>query len=130
MAGTLNCTTAYRLARKLTAYIARDNPQLLTVAHELVKGLDPIQFGKGSRSIYLWGRQYFLSGDQAMVMRKLVEAYKAKRPDVDSCYLETLVNPGSNSYKLAHIFRDHPLWGTLIQPGETRGSVRLVAPST
>lgn len=122
-------SSAFRVSRQLAAFIARENPKLLPIAQELVRGLDPIQFGKGKRSINLWGKLYFLTGDQAMCMGFLVEAYKAKTPDVDVRYIEIRINPGKSSFKLAHIWREHPLWGTLIQPGQTRSSVRLVPPS-
>lgn len=125
----LDRAKAFRLARKLAAFVAKESPQLLDVAQQLVKGLDPIQFGRGNRSVYLWGKLYFLSGDQTVCMKLLVEAYKSKSPDVSSEYIERRINPGKDSFKLAHVWRDHPLWGTRIQPGETRGSVRLVPPS-
>lgn len=127
-ASPLTRSRAFRLARKLAAFVAKDNPRLLPIAQQLVTGLDPIQFGRGKRSVYLWGKLYFLSGDQAECMRYLVDAYKQKTPEVDAGWIELRINPGKDNFKLAHIWRDHPLWGTRIQPGETRGSVRLVPP--
>lgn len=121
-------STAFRSARKLAAFVAKECPQLLPLVQRLCKGLDPIQFRKGSRSIYLWDRLYFLSGDQSLCMWHLVNAYKNKTPDVSIAYLEEILNPGRSQFKLSHVWRDHPAWGTRIQPGETRGAVRLTPP--
>jgi hypothetical protein len=75
------------------------------------------------RSVHWYGKDYAFTASQAACVRVLWAAWETRTPDVGQ---ETiLVEAGAESKRLSHIFKRHPAWGTMIQPGRTKGAFRL-----
>lgn len=79
------------------------------------------------RSAVWAGRYHVFTPNQAAIVRILWEAWEASSPEVSQEYLT--VEAGVRSTRLASLFRDHSAWGTMIVPGEGKGTYRLSDPS-
>ena len=87
---------------------------------------NPARHSRDFASVNWYGTYYTFTAAQARVVAALWEAWQNGTPDVRQ---ETLLDEaGSESRKLANLFRDHPAWGVLIVPGAARGLYRLVSP--
>jgi hypothetical protein len=80
------------------------------------------------RSVKWLGVQYFFSANQAPVVRVLWEHWKRGTPDVGDTTLLSAVDPEAPPSRLNALFRNNSAWGTLIVPGETKGTHRLRDP--
>jgi hypothetical protein len=78
------------------------------------------------RSILWNGETYPLTPAQAAIVRILDDNRVNKTPDVGQDYL--LEEAGVRSSRLEHLFKDSPLWRTLIVSGRSRGTFRLKIP--
>lgn len=97
--------------------------ELLALALSLV---NPARHARDFASVNWYGAYYTFTAAQARVVAELWAAWENGTPDVRQ---ETLLEAaGSESRKLAYLFRDHPAWGVLIVPGPVRGLYRLGPP--
>lgn len=75
------------------------------------------------RSVFLRGREYTLTTQQAQIVEMLYDAHKNKTPDLSDDYiLDRLGSPGS---RFRDSFRNSDAWGTLVVSGKRRGTYRL-----
>lgn len=75
------------------------------------------------RSITVKGKKYFLTGQQAAIIKFLYEAYETKSPIVGEQTI--LVNIGTPQKRLRDAFGDRKTFKELIEKGERRGTFRL-----
>lgn len=75
------------------------------------------------RSICWDGEEYTLTHSQAAVVGALWRAWEAGTPELSQAHL--LVEADSQAERLRDLFRDSPLWGTVVVPGSARGTFRL-----
>jgi len=78
------------------------------------------------RSVNWFGQEYTFTANQAACIRLLWEAWESGAPEVGGDTL--LVEAESDQRRLSVTFRGHPAWGTMIRPGQTKGSYRLSPP--
>ena len=82
------------------------------------------------RSVDWFGQFYQFSPTQGAIVAILWRHWENGVPEVSQDYLLEAV--GSEANRLTDLFRGgrgrHPAWGTMIQPGSTRGTYRLVPP--
>lgn len=76
------------------------------------------------RSVFLRGKEFGLTTNQAQVVQCLHNARVNDTPDVSQGYLLTDVLETSQE-RLRDIFRDLAGWDSLIVPGKTKGTFRL-----
>jgi hypothetical protein len=75
------------------------------------------------RSVWWFGRSLHFTKTQAAVVALLWQAWEAGTPDVGG---ETLLEAvGSDSKRLAEVFKGHPAWGSMIVQGGTQGAYCL-----
>lgn len=74
-------------------------------------------------SINWRGAVYKFTKTQRIVVKELWEAFERGTPELSQEYL--LEKAESNSTKLADLFQTNPAWGSVIVPGESRGSFQL-----
>src|SRR5262245_33078116 len=79
------------------------------------------------RSISWFGQEYTFTPSQAACLGILWETWEDGVPAVGQ---ETILERAGleRTGRLRDVFKDHPCWGALIQPGTARGSFRLVEP--
>lgn len=75
------------------------------------------------RSVYVDGVLFALSPHQAQIIQILWGHWEQKTPDVEQDYI--LEEIGSKNKRLRNYFRNNTAWGTLIVPGERKGTFRL-----
>jgi hypothetical protein len=80
------------------------------------------------RSVNWFGTEHSFTPNQATVVAALWKSWEKHAPDVGDEYLLELAD--SNSGRLDLVFRNHAAWGTMIVPGGTRGTRRLVEPKS
>jgi hypothetical protein len=82
------------------------------------------------RSVVWFGATYSFTGTQAACVKSLWQAWQNETPDVSEATI--LEEADSESSRLGDVFGRgkgrHPAWGSMIQPGSTKGSFRLVPP--
>lgn len=102
--------------------------ELTALARQLLALAAPARHGPGFGCVSWFGTYYTFTASQARVIAVLWEAWTNGTPDVRQ---ETLLEAaGSDCGKVARLFRSHPAWGTMIQPGPLKGLYRLVEPSS
>lgn len=79
------------------------------------------------RYVSWFSANYSFTATQAACVKILWEAWENKTPEVGGDAI--LVKVGSNSPRLSDIFKKHPAWNSMIVPGKTKGSYRLIKPS-
>ena len=94
--------------------------------------------GVDFRSVYWFGTEYSFTPKQAACVKILWQAWENKTPEMDfktvlACAEDALSGEGlgkqiTEGARLVDTFKNHPAWGTMIVPGETKGSVRLRKP--
>lgn len=79
------------------------------------------------RSVRWRGEAYSFTRNQALCMKQLWEAWEAGTPEMDGITVTTVADVSQT--RLVDVFKSkgsmHPAWGTVIVPGETKGSYRL-----
>src|SRR5207302_10397903 len=116
---------ALALAQQLLSARA-DRPRLLPLAAKLVRELELCRHSVDFASVLWHGQLYGFSASQAATVRVLWAAWRNGTPDVRQ---ETLLSAiGSESDRLADLFRNHAAWGTLIVSGPAKGTYRLQEP--
>lgn len=78
------------------------------------------------RSVNWFGTIYEFTQNQAAIVSRLWEAWESGSPVVGDEALREAAD--CSSERLDLVFRDSPAWGTMIVPGQTRGSRRLSPP--
>lgn len=116
---------AYELLRQFIQSIA-DDPSLLDLSlNDLRRRLKPFGHSLDYACARWNGVLHSFTPAQGSVVRLLWEAHEAGFPDVRG---ETLLAAaGSESDKIASLFKNHPCWGSMIVAGEARGSYRLAS---
>jgi hypothetical protein len=90
------------------------------------KSAEPCRHAPDYRSVRWYGRSYSFTANQAACIKVLWEAWEKGVPEVgDHAVLE---RAGIVSDRLDLVFRNQRAWGTMILPGRTRGTHRLVQP--
>lgn len=114
----------YRLAQQLYAALATHQPDVAAViAQSILPRLTPRRHGPDYTCIAWDGTIYSLTLTQARVVHVLWDAMEAGVPEV---HQDTLLEAsGSESRRLASVFKDAPAWNKLIVPGAARGTYRL-----
>jgi hypothetical protein len=75
------------------------------------------------RSVHWFGKDYSFTANQAACVKVLWEPWENGTPELaDATILETA---GINSDRLDAVFRNSSAWGTMIQPGQTKGTHQL-----
>lgn len=82
-----------------------------------------IVYSDGFSQIRWRGNQYSLSRLQAKAISVLYDNYEDEVPQVHQKRI--LDRIGSKSKRLEHLFKNSPLWGTLIVPGDRKGLFQL-----
>lgn len=83
------------------------------------------------RSVFWFGERYSFTGNQAKCVRILWEAWENETPDVSGAFILEELDIQDSSGRLDQVFRNpggkgyHPAWGTMIVPGQTKGTYRL-----
>jgi hypothetical protein len=87
-----------------------------------------VAYGVDYRSVSWYGTPYGFTATQAACVKVLFEHYKHGVFDVGEQTILTAVD--SSQTRLASVFDNgkHPAWKTMIQPGSTKGTVRLAEP--
>lgn len=115
------------MARRLTAWVATECPELLPLASRIATALaqrnEPISHSKDFSSVRWHGTIYGFTATQAAVVRVLWRALRRGAPDVRQETL--LMDSASESDRLSDVFKGSPAWGTLVVPGLARGTYRL-----
>jgi len=75
------------------------------------------------RSVFWFGQQYSFTATQARIVQELWRAWENGTPGVSGEHL--LETSESLSARVADVFKHHPAWGTMIQPGKSKGTYRL-----
>jgi sugar/nucleoside kinase (ribokinase family) len=76
----------------------------------------------------LWdGQEMTFTPTQAGVISILWDALQKRTPELSQKHV--LIKAGSDAKRIKDLFRDHKAWGTLIQQGATKGTVRLGRPA-
>lgn len=83
--------------------------------------------GNDFRSILWDGRLYSFTESQACVVRILWENWERGTAEVGTVTLLNAIDEENDRQKLSTVFRDCPAWGTIIKPGSTKNSYRLVS---
>ena len=78
------------------------------------------------RSVDWFGAEYSFTPNQATAVKILWDNWENKTPEVGGDLLA--VEADSDSKRPRDIFKHNPAFGTMIQPGKTKGSFRLVEP--
>ncbi len=115
----------YALCKLLIAALAAGYPELIPGVSTLMHKLRPRRHGPGFSSVLWDGERYVFSASQAAVIELLWDAMENDTYEVRQELL--LEAAGSESEKLANLFRDHSSWGVLVVPGSARGTFRLPA---
>ncbi len=81
-------------------------------------------------SVLWYGTEYKFTNTQAACVKVLWEAWEQGTPDVGQAAI--LEEVDSDRRRLSDVFgrgkKRHPAWGTMIQPGATKGTFRLAEP--
>jgi hypothetical protein len=89
--------------------------------------LPPARHSPDFRSVDWFGTPYTFTASQAACVTLLWAAWKQGTPEMsDETILELAEFKNDRLYTL---FRRHPAWGTMIQPGTTKGTHRLAEPA-
>jgi hypothetical protein len=120
-----------------------DTDLLIRSAHRLKRAIGScsIRVGTGFRSV-LWGDQLFsFTPNQADCFALLYQDFIAGTPEVGEQALLAEAVGKDVKGRLSHVFRtrvkdkrgrsclkQHPAWGTMIVPGQTKGSFRIIPP--
>lgn len=100
--------------------------RIAELAREMLAAVEPCRHGPDFSSVWWYGTYHTFSGTQAHVVKALWSAWLNGTPDVRQ---ETLLSAAETERdRLAHVFRDHPAWGTMIVPGPLKGLFRLTRP--
>jgi hypothetical protein len=76
------------------------------------------------RSVHWFGNNFSFTANQAACIEVLWEAWENKTPEVgDATVLE---RAGIDAGRLAVVFRGHAAWNSMIRPGQSKGTHRLV----
>lgn len=88
-------------------------------------------YGIDCRCVNWYGTLFSFTGTQAACVKVLVEHYKAGVPEVAEQTILSNEWVDSSQQRLAQVFDKgkHPAWGTMIKPGGTKGTFRLVKPN-
>lgn len=116
---------ALTCAQVLSAYLSRRHPDLVQNMQPILRRLSPCRHGIDFAGVVWYGTHYSFTATQAAIVKLLWEAWETGVYDVRQEAL--LVEAGSDSSKLADLFRDHPAWGKIIV-SKTKGCYRLVKP--
>lgn len=107
--------------------------RVLSVAEAVVEARQrrqglKVEAGRDLVRVEWQGETYWFTGAQREVVRLLLDAaVNSATPDVDeSVLLRRSMAPGVR--RLAHLFRDHAAWGTLILPGARPATYRIALP--
>jgi hypothetical protein len=88
----------------------------------------PVEHSPDFRSVRWYGNDYSFSGNQAVIVESLWDAWTKGTPDISDAKL--LAKAGADTKRIADVFRRkgaaHPAWGTMIVTGDTKGTRRLV----
>jgi hypothetical protein len=87
--------------------------------------LPSARHGPGFRSVHWFGTDYTFTATQGACVKLLWDAWVNRTPEVGQEYILQHPEVGSDSQKLADLFKDHPGWGVVIVKGLTRGAYRL-----
>lgn len=80
-------------------------------------------------SVVWFGTPYtFAKGNQAESVRVLWEAMELGGHSVSQETIQARIDSSAETFRLAHVFRAHTAWGSMIQPAE-KGCYRLVPPT-
>jgi len=93
------------------------------VMRRLGAGTDGRRHGPDFRFVMWDGQKYTFTSIQSDCVEILWEAMENGTPDVGDSHV--LDSAGSDSNRLAYVFRDHPAWDKMIIAGGTRGTHRL-----
>lgn len=128
-----------KLARELLSRIALEEPDLLPAASRILRVMQPCRHGIDFASVVWFGASYAFTGNQAAVVKLLWRAWENGTPCVRDETLtsaadrdETLTAAADrdDGARLGDLFRGHPAWGTMIVPGQMKGTHRLAEPQT
>jgi len=106
-------------------------PLGLGPAADLLRDAESASTGHGPdfRCLKWFGAEYSFTANQAPVVRLLYEAYRNGTPEVGDETLLLAVDSEAPPGRLANLFRGCHAWGTIIVPGRTRGTHRLISPA-
>ncbi len=95
-------------------------------------GPDPTRasYGLDCRSVNWYGQVFAFTPTQAACVKVLIEHYKHGVPELGEQAILECEQVESSQNRLAAVFNNgkHPAWGTMIKPGSTKGTFRLVKP--
>ncbi len=105
---------------------AIERDKLRRMALDMLALAEPCRHSRDFSSVVWYGTAYNFTGAQSHVVRALWEAWANGTPCLRQ---ETLLDAaGSDGRRLAHLFRDHPAWSSMIVAGAVRGTFRLAEP--
>ena len=89
--------------------------------------------GPDFRSILWFGRKYSFTVNQSKIVSVLWNAWERGVPDVGDATLVSAIDSDDDfDPRLRDVFKtgkkNHPAWGSMIVPGRTKGTHRLVKP--
>jgi len=87
------------------------------------EGSDELRHSADYHSIRWRGEYYTLTHFQAASIKLLHEAYLNDTPDLSEQYIVTTID--SECKRMRDLFRNSPLWDTLVIPGKRKGLLRL-----
>ena len=104
---------------------AGDTPHQPETAAESVKPTREVEHSTDFRSVWWCGQDYTFTPNQAACVKLLWENWERGTPDVGEQTILEFID--SNQDRLRDIFvkGEHPAWGTMIKPGDTKGAFRL-----
>jgi hypothetical protein len=80
------------------------------------------------RSVSWFGQNYCFNISQALVVKRLWEAWAKGTPDVGNETLLQAIDELVPPERVDTVFRSHPAWNSMIVSGETKGTRRLSPP--
>ena len=118
------------LAQQLPAALTH-SPELCEIAAGLAAKiatfLSPCRHSADFCSVYWHGATYYFTALQSKAVRILWDAWRKGGLALRQEYI--LEEVGSDSGRLADLFRDNAAWGKLIIPGPVKGTFRLNEPT-
>jgi len=88
--------------------------------------IKPYRAGPGFACVFWFGANYSFTPNQAKVVEILWRAWEGGTPDV---YHNLLLNAADlGAERLVDVFKGSAAWGTLIVPGQVKGTFRLQEP--
>jgi len=87
----------------------------------------PTRHSADFRSVTWFGEKYTFTANQAACIRLLWEAWENDTPELSGSVILETADIAQD--RLSAVFRNHPAWGTMIRPGQTKGSYRLSPPA-